>query len=292
MRYAGGTRINRLIDGSDSTNLVANLSQALQDAGWSVASGSGTDVTLLSAATPDGLQMRQRLHISGVNWVIPVPANAAGTLSSPDLKFGMFARAASAQWRVIATRYQAFAFVPGSTANYDFLAFGVPWLPARLSGVITECAWCAQMGRDQSGDFSGGNRGFRNSLSYASDGQNGSTWCMVNGTAFNPDFWYGIGNLRLIFPHSTGIMSSWVHDQVVWHDGSAIVADPLISFGTSQAAQHAIRGGMWDAFVSGDFGPADAVTTAPDGTKFMRITDNNSGSTVSAPRGSLWVAIP
>ncbi|MDP9055700.1 MAG: hypothetical protein M3N93_15575 [Acidobacteriota bacterium] len=44
-------------------------------------------------------------------------------------------------FRVVANKYQAWIFQPAASGNRSFVAFGTPYLPTFLQGVITEFGW-------------------------------------------------------------------------------------------------------------------------------------------------------
>ena len=68
-----------------------------------------------------------------------VSGNKVGTNGTSN--GGMLLPFAGKGFKIYANKYQAFITVPGSVVCRDFVAFGVPYVPTWLQGVVWEAMW-------------------------------------------------------------------------------------------------------------------------------------------------------
>lgn len=142
IQYAGGTNVHSSIDGSNATTCVDEIKAALVTAGWSVSSGSSGDWTLLSATTPSGLLMKARVYVSSSHCHFTF-SSSDGTATSQD--FGIVITGTRV-YKIIANKYQFFIYLEGVTVgsgsgvSSNFVATGVPYLPAQVQPTAVTAA--------------------------------------------------------------------------------------------------------------------------------------------------------
>jgi len=291
IQYSGGTNINTTFTGNTKITICNGVETALVSAGWSVISGTGTnDVKLQSATTPQGLAMRLRVRDAGgvctvFNFLNPGETRTSGT-------WAWMLPATNKTWRVIANPYQAFLLVPGSTAAESFAAWGVPYIPPHLVGVITEAIWGHS--NSQYDNNSGIWSSFRTSThtNVRSGYYNpGAQSCLINGNLW--DYYNSndgtasySGYQSLSGMCSTSLIG--LPATQVWHDSSAMIIDPYISWGTGGRSESGlIRGQLWDAVVVMTSMTAD-TTFSLDAKTWFAVT----GSNITNMQSSLCVVVP
>jgi len=121
---------------------VTNMINALLAAGWTQISGSGTDMVLGSGTTPDNLRYKVRIWDPGSGNCARVGLrNWAETLLNDGQ--AMFCLPGGLTWKVVASSYQFFAWVPGSTAGRTFVMATAPKLEPAVNYNITQAAFLA-----------------------------------------------------------------------------------------------------------------------------------------------------
>jgi hypothetical protein len=291
IQYADGVIYNNTFNATSRLAIVNALETALLAAGWTGVSGAGTaNVLLASATTPTANNnIRVRLQDTGSGNCAQIKfENALGTKVSQAF-FLLFA-AGGKTYRVIANKYQAFVMTPGSSASREFVAWGVPYLPSFLHGVITgEFAWMTGNGTTDIDTTA------RNSLRTGLGcwvNQHQMQSFLLNGTLWNAasdnNNYAGALSLCVVQPHNSPQFTA----PVVWHDDSQTICEPLIAWGlTAGTDPMKIRGQLWNAVVLGDAWAGD-TSFSLDGRTFYTITNNNLGDTGTARhRGTLAVAV-
>ena len=296
IQYAGGTNVNTTFTTTVGTRqeIVTGIQTALTTAGWTVVSGGGTgNVVMRSATTPTANNsIDVRLYDPGAgNCAQVFLRNAAGTQES-SAKFLL--PAALKVFRVIANRYQGFVFTAGTSAAREFVAFGVPYIPSFLHGVITaDFGWV--MGNGISDTSAGVGASFRTVLGAQSTG------------GVESSCYAGLLNANLLNPTCSGAntqtgavrISAALYNHTVqantnayrWHDDSLNASEALVGWGLTVVGDESkIRGQLWDAIVVSDSFAADSTITL-DAHSWFAITNSNAGSTVTA-RGTLFLMIP
>jgi len=281
IQYAGGTNINTTFTGDTRTTIADGIKTAIAAAGWTTVSGVSGNWIMQSALTPQNLQARVNLLDPGSgNCTQVIFRNVSGTKIGNPL---WLLPAALKTFRVIANRYQFFVLVPGSVVARDFVAGGVPALPAFLNTIITEAFWSEA--NSISDTDASGHTSFRNRLGH------GATPAM-NSLLCNGNLWSGntqhIGNLGLIAQGSsyTNYPSGYV-----WHNGNYLLYDALIGWGlTLQTDPMQIRGYMYDAAVTSAVLAVDSTTTF-DGHNWHSM-QGYVGNGDDTQAGTLLVVVP
>jgi len=283
IQYSGGTLVNNTFTANSLATFCSGVQTALTTAGWSVVSGGGTtDVKFQSATTPQGLAFRMRMYAgaAGAKFQLNNPAETSATGD-----FGYFNYGTNLTVRIVANQYQAFIMHP-SYWN-DFVAFGTPWIPAFLEGVITEAFWGQSTRVSDNGASMACS--FRNRLSAAGAGTgaasqcasiNGSVWCYTNNFDGNGGY-TGYQQLwTIVAAHNVGVAG-------MWHSGDVVVAEPLISWGAIGRGDPAlIRGQLWDGLIYTNNIMAEQIFTF-DSHDWLVITGANAYDTT----GSLCIAV-
>jgi len=238
---------------------VTNMINALLAAGWTQISGSGTDRVLGSGTTPDNLRYKVRIWDPGSGNCARVGLrNWNGTLL--DDSNAAYCYPGGLTWKVVASAYQFFAWVPGSTAGRTFVMATAPKLEPALNYNITDAALLAS--NDQ-GDTS---TAYRNTLRT-------NTYCDSRvGIILNNDALFNFvqnntRNLTLNVPAgSNGNFREWI-------DGSRDVLEARVRFHPTALAKW--LGYLWDAMlVYAVMAPDQTVTW--DGRTWISLTANNT----------------
>lgn len=301
IQYAGGTNRSSSIAADDRPTLAAALIAELVAAGWSVdVNTSATDKTLLSATTPQSLNIRVRVYDPGSGSCARLKmSNAAGTRTQAGDVFLLVG--AGKTYRVIANKYQFFCFTPGSTACREFAAGGTPYLPSFLSGVITECGWLlgnALSDGDTAAVTATTQGVLRAGLSFTGAGtQNGNMYLLCNGSAVEYNVQYvstvsmapcpGLQVQGGPVASSSGHLRSYR-----WHDDSLFVYEPLVGWGLTNVSESKLRGQLWDGMIVSDSFAADFTLSSFDGHNWWAITSSNPGTDGVQPRGTLFLVVP
>jgi hypothetical protein len=276
IQYAGGTNRNSVIAADTRLLIVDNLKAELQAAGWSVASGASGDWKLDSATTPNGHNYRVRLYDPASNSAAIYIMDQAEGLT-PTLSCWLVP-GAGLTYRILANKYQFFAFVPGSVVARQFAASGVLMVPSFLT--VAPCA-----------AFVGGNALTATATTATASWRTGFTFiggafaCIYGGNQWSSVAATGLSKGYLV---RQGDPLNTADNTYRWHDGSLQVYDAVVAWGLTALTDEAkLRGLLWDAFIcSGDF-TADTVISF-DGKNFRAITSANTGTS----RGTLFVYAP
>lgn len=279
--------------------IVGGMQSALTAAGWSVISGGGTGNVLMQSATtpsPQSLNMRVTLYDNGSsNCTRIIVQNTAGT--HVQTNYLPLLPGAGKVFQVIANPYQCFVFTAGSPTNArEYAAFGVPYLPSFLQGVITECIWANANGTSDTDTTV--RPTFRTGLWAQINDSCGASWYDVNGNAwemFNTNSGgYYSGYLQL-FCQQGSLLGTTSSPNVMayrWHDDSLLTYEPIMSWGlTSYSDEGKIRGQLWDAAIVNDGFTCDN-TTSFDTHNWWVLSNTNTGSTGTFARGSLLLVTP
>lgn len=244
------------------------------------------EILMQSATTPQSVATRVRFRDVGSTAVCISFSieNSNSTLAGGNsVSNGSYLLPAAAKtFRIIANKYQCFIFSPITTPVRSFVAFGVPYLPSFLSGVITECGW---MTNNAASDTDGTLRvGFRTRM------QTEPGIVSVQGIVNSNLLDIAAQNAqtgRTYIVWSSFATASGSQTGVHWHDTSALMTEPLIAWATSSGTGEAlIRGQLWDAVLIADTFAGDSTSTF-DSHNWWAITDNNTTDKVT-----LFVVVP
>ena len=297
-----GTNYNNTFTCTTGTRLeiVGGLQTALTAAGWSVISGGGTGNVLMQSATtpsPQSLTMQVKLFDPGSgNCAQIVPRNVGGTKTMTN--YLPLLPGVGKVFTVIANPYQVFVFTLSSQSTArEYIAFGVPFIPSFLQGVITECIWAN--GNGLSDTDATVRSTFRTGL-----------WCGSSTSlpVTFPSSWYDVnGNIWEIFTSSPGgipegtpqlfaqvgsVLNTGTTNGYRWHDDSLLTYEPIFGWGeTAYTDECKIRGQLWDAVIVNDGFTADQ-TTSFDSHNWYVLTNQNTGTSGQLARGSLFLVIP
>ncbi len=312
--YNGGTEYNNSFvsggSGTDKQSVINGIETALNAAGWITVSGhASTPCVMQSQMSPDPQNLRTQIKMTvGTNTALISIQNVAGTKVGTNSSTGSATNGCaplipgtSKTFRVIANKYQAFIFVPGSNNNREFAAFGVPWIPTFLragqSNVIYEAIWLngnsladptatvAGSLRGQLGTYDGANIGVEQMIC------NGNIWEFGNGGTDSTN----IGHMNLITMMQGTMVNKATASWYRWHDQSAFMTDPLIAWGLTAKTDEALcRGQLWEAFISTEQYTVDSTITSLDSHNWWCVTNNNGGSAtgIGYDRGSLFLVAP
>jgi hypothetical protein len=278
--------------------IVTGLQTGLTAAGWSVISGSGTGNVLMQSATtpsPQSLAMRVNLFDPGSgNCARVIVRNTAGTHVQSN--YLPLLPAAGKVFQIIANPYQCFIFTSSSPSTArEFAAWGVPYLPSFLQGVITECIWAMANGNSDTDTTV--RPTFRTGLYAMSNSTSGALWFNCNGNIWEEFNTVPSGNYSgypQLYCQQGAYLTSTSSSQMAyrWHDDSLLTYEPLLSWGlTAYTDEGKIRGQIWDAAIINDGFTAD-TTTSFDTHNWWNLTNTNTGSIGAAARGSLFLVTP
>lgn len=281
------------------TILTANTFTISATAGGAVINTSGTQsgthsavgtVRMASAATPWGVTMRVKMQDNGGACVTFSIENSTSSLvgANSTVSGGQLLPAAAKTFRIVASKFQCFVFMPITTTARGYVGFGTPYLPTFLQGVITECGWL------QSNAFSDSDAtlrpSFRTSIvaAGASGNQGAYQQAIVNGTIrdFAPTTATDMGAILIVQPIGPTAGYATGQTGTHWHDASAIMYEPLIAWSAGSAGEPLIRGQLWDAALICDTFAGDTTTTF-DTHNWLNLVDNNT-----ATKASLFVVVP
>lgn len=300
--YHGGTNVAYNFVGATKQQIINGIETAMLSAGWITVSGSNTTNLLMqSSLTPDpqNLRIRARIKDNGNNCAVISIENVPGSkVGANGTGNGIQLLPLTARgWRVIANKYQVFIVSPGTLENRTYGAFGVPYLPSFLCGKIWEAAWLQGNANSDTDVTSAGFYGcrlcYRVTLNvdynYTFNGPT-QTQNLCNGYFWENQLVSTSANQYTIsmFSSYNGVNAA-AHRY--WHDGSAILSDPLIGWGTTNTTEGTLKGQLWDAFISSDTYVMDTILSNIDSRNWQVITHNNVG--INSPiRGSLVVVVP
>ena len=285
----GATRTSATFTGDTKGNIINGIESTMVAAGWSeVTATPATDITFQSVITSFGNQICVRVWDDGANCVRIRLSNVAGTVVQSSSCYLL--PAAAKTFQIVANRYQAVIWVPGSIAARDFVMFSALYVPQALWAgsppLITSATILGSANSDtdttirgslRTGLSAGGSNGMGNG--FAIRNAAGMEWT-TGATA--------IGTPTLMIPQAAN--SAFV-SAYTWDDDSSFVCEPLWAWGTPDTTNVAkVRGQLWDAFVATESFPMDDATTF-DGHNWVNVTSNNNGAN-GMMRGSLWICVP
>jgi hypothetical protein len=244
---------------STRADWVTNMINALLAAGWTQISGSGTDRVLGSGTTPDNLKYKVRIWDPGSGNCARVGLrNWDETLLSDNN--AAFCYPGGLTWKVVASAYQFFAWVPGSTAGRTFVMATAPKLEPAVNYNITEAAFFAS---NDNGDTSTASSATLRTNSYCTS----RVGIILNANALFNGFQDLTRNLMLHTPAGTyGDFREWI-------DGSRDVLEARVRF--HPAAIPKWLGYLWDAMLLyTSMSPDQTVTW--DGRTWISLTANNT----------------
>ncbi|GIU80913.1 MAG: hypothetical protein KatS3mg005_4151 [Bryobacteraceae bacterium] len=255
---------------------VNNVIGALLTAGWSHISGSGTDRVLGSGTTPDNLRYKVRIWDPGTGNCARVGLRSWNEMLLND-SAAAFCFPGSLTWKIVASAYQAFAWVPGSTSARTFVFFTAPKLEPAMNVTVTDCAY---LGSNDDGDTNTtGKTTLRTRL---------FTQFARVGIVLNNESLFSASqssdraiSVRTQAPDPAGDSAT----KREWLDGSRDVMEARIAFHPTTAAKW--LGYLWDALVIYQSMIPDQTVTW-DGKNWTSITSNNDNST---DRGTLCLLI-
>jgi hypothetical protein len=285
-----------------SAGLTANAFEFSASFGGAAVNTSGAqsgvhtcvpEVLLASATTPWSVTTRIRFRDNGtgsncVTFSIENSTSSAG--GANNTTNGQYLLpVAGKTFRVVANKYQAWIFQPAASGNRSFVAFGTPYLPTFLQGVITECGWLIGNAYNDStaAVYPSFRTGFCHTTSNNQSDANTQTIVNTNvldiGNSSNlvstPQIMIGAAQL----PRGVPGGQTGMH----WHDGSALMLEPLIAWPTSSTGgEPLIRGQLWDSVVIQDTFAGDTTTTF-DSHNWIALTDTDSSD-----RATLFLVTP
>jgi hypothetical protein len=287
IQYVTG-RQNTTFVPTNKQDIINNVETVLLAAGWTTISGHATTNLLMqSAATPQGYAINVRLKDNAGTCVTFSLESTDGVLvggNSTTVGGAFVNPGTSLTFRIVANKYQAFLWTSPSTVARGFAAFGVPYVPSFLTGVTTRIGW--MMGNTDTDSDTTVRMSFRTTL-IAALGTNtpSAQQAMLNATLWTNNgatAQQGMIGLASQIAQVTGNTGMGYR----WQDNSALLIDPLISWGdTANTVEGKFKGQLWDAVVATDAYTAD-ITASFDSHNWIVLTDNNVGST-NYLRGSL-----
>lgn len=305
LQYAGGTRVNTTfvnnaigLDGK--RQILFNVATAMQNAGWTVTTGTLTPTTdtliMGSVATPNSnLRVKVHFETAPTNCTRLRVMRFADELVGTNVASGMFLIPANPKtWRVIANQHQVFVFETTGSNSGSNACFGTPWIPTWQNGVITQ------------NYFAYGNRiadatatavgSFRINLRGSYVNMHGNLYGNWNNTIidhFNTvNASAGSGISLMTFGSPTLATVNEINKD--WADGTEFFIDPLIKWpDTSTTGQKArVRGQLWDAaIVSGSYATEQTFLDG-NGIRWYVFTDNSPIDNLTFAPGTLLLRVP
>jgi len=243
---------------STRADWVNNMISALLAAGWTQISGSGTDRVLGSGTTPDNLRYKVRIWDPGSGNCARVGLRNWNETLLNDAE-AMYCFPGGVTWKVVASAYQFFAWVPGSTAGRMFVMATAPKLEPALNYNITSAAYLGSNGQDDSNTTSSVSLRDR---TYCG----GRVGMILNNDALFQWAQDVTRNLMLYTP--AGVNSDFRE----WIDGSRDVLEARVKFHPRTLPKW--LGYLWDAMlVYAVMAPDQTVTW--DGRTWISLTANN-----------------
>ena len=244
---------------STRADWVNNMISALLAAGWTQISGSGTDMVLGSGTTPDNLKYKVRIWDPGSGNCARVGLrNWDETLLSDNN--AAFCYPGGLTWKVVASAYQFFAWVPGSTAGRTFVMATAPKLEPAVNYNITEGAFFAS---NDKGDTDTAFSATLRTNSYCAS----RVGIILNATAVYGGFVDTTRSLSLYTPAGT------FAEFREWIDGSRDVLEARVRFHPTTVPKW--LGYLWDAMLLYTSMSPD-LTVTWDGRTWISLTANNT----------------
>ena len=314
LTYNGGANVAYTFLADTAQHITNGVEQALNNAGWITVSGhQSTPCIVQSAMTPPNQNLRMQIKmVTGTNCQLSIQ-NVAGSLagsngSSPT--GGQLSPQAGMAYTVIANKYQAWCLIAGSATYNTFCAFGVPYVPSFLQGVVWEAMWLNSNANNSNVGPStytiqSGTQSLRNGLHTLTNNSNvsSSKQAICNGNLTlnlqgNSGTIDPAGCIQLAVIGGAGVVSQGFTLSYRWHDGTVPMNDALIGWGTVTSNDECTcKGQLWDAFISSELFLIDQVITGIDSHNWHNITFpsfNNSGGggNEGGMRGSLFIVTP
>jgi hypothetical protein len=295
IQYAGGTLVNTLTTVVDKASLFAAIDSAITGAGWSITTtNSSVDKIYQSALTPQSNQIKVRVFDPGgsTQSICLRMMNTTQTLSQ---SVGCFLYpSSSANYRIIADKYQFVIFVPGSVSSRNFCMASAVYLPPNLVTFgVTTAAFIMGDGQSDT-DTSNTVGSFRTSLNarglvgYAPS----QGWSIINSTAVEYNAIAADSSTHPGLPSLVCFQSTATHviTGYRWVDDSALIVEPLIAWGAPTIDNEGkLTGQLWDSFIATESYPAD-TTSLVDSHTYYSLTNNNNGNVTlpASMRGTLF----
>jgi hypothetical protein len=268
IQYSGSTLINNAYT-SDGTlaGMQSWLISELEAAGWIVSSGSGSDITLVSATTPQGLNIYFRFYNPTTGNCIQITMKSL--IPSLTSSIGYLLPTSGVTYRIVANKYQFFIFASGSvycsTARYIAIG-GVPWVPAGVVisiGSLTTAGWFQYSGTSDT-DTDTDSLTFRNQIGGQGYSDSSTIWRGVVKNYTNDTDNHPRCEIRADTTNLDSICR-------LWADGSFKVFEAFIGWEDSSLRVAAIVGQIWDAIVVGAGFTSESTFTF-DRHTYMSIT--------------------
>lgn len=290
--YSGGTIVNTTFTGDTRQHIVDGIVSALQsgtpNAGWTVATGSGADITLQSAADAGSRQIRVRLYEPGSGNCAQLFLKNVGATRTSQAYYLL--PAAAKTFRIIANQFGFVVLTAGSSAAREFVFCSMLYVP---SGITIENNSAFIQGNANADADATLKHSVRTNVgspvanlhSYFS-GLVGDTLfdrSSASPTAFSADVW----RFAAIADAVQGSSAAFAYR---WHDDSVIVTDALLAFGLTASGEAKVRGIPFNSVIRTDAVAAD-TTFSYDGHTFYALTNNNVGSSSSYFPGTLCIAV-
>jgi len=278
--------------GSTKAAIINGIETILLAAGWTeISATAGVDILFQSVTTPQGNQIRVRVFDDSSSSVRIRLSNVSGTLVQSDSCY-LFPQT-SKVFRIVANRYQFACWVPTSVAARDFVICSALYIPGFLNGgsppLITSAFIMGNANSTSDTTIRGSFRTILCGRDYTTGLCNG--FGILNATSVE---WAGgtaspfRGAPSLSIPQSADM---YYVGGNLWHDGSCLIPEPLVGWGSSLSAPNLVRGQLWDAMVSTDSFPMDD-TTVFDSHNWVNLTSSNTGADSLTMAGSLWIVTP
>lgn len=134
IEYPGGTVVKTTLDGTVNTNFLSDLNAAMVSAGWTSTPAGGSNYNLVSAKTPDGLQMEVRIATSSGTYASISAYDMDGNgIGGQEMYIG-----AGTVFECLVTRYTLWVWITGITSALPVgavtgyasaMCTGIPFLP-------------------------------------------------------------------------------------------------------------------------------------------------------------------
>lgn len=299
IQFSGSSASTTIVTTGVKQDLIDDIETALLAFGWTTISGSGTTNLLMeSGTTPQGLQIRSRFRDLAGQTVKIYMENVAGTLA--DAITGNHGASLlptlGRTYQVIGSEYQ---FVIYQTAlARAFVWVGMPYLPAFMTGTITNCGWLFANSRNDTDTTIRQSIISSTSLARTTDQQpnyelmiNLNYWSLTNSNDGQSVQWPGAPRLILNGITADFNASQTTQNSYRWANDSVVTGDMYIAWGrTAYTDEAKLVGQVWDALYIAD-AVAAGTTATFSAHDFHNVTNNSSAAASNIPRGGIWFAI-
>jgi hypothetical protein len=244
--FSGGTIVDQtFVSNGTKTQLIAQWVAAVAAAGWTLVSGSGSDVTYDSAPTPQGFQIRFRvLDVGGATQCAKFIVGS-NILFATDAKFLLPVNGNT--FRVWANPYQFAIFMSGiSSPGRDVVFGGCPWVPDFLIDYLHSSGY----------NYYGFSAGTANSDTTNDAGTSWRSSCFNAGLR---NMAWITRNYALNFSGSLHFLGRGYYNSTFlprgpigsWDDGTWVLEEAIINFlqGTGSGTSFCSKGVLWDAIL-------------------------------------------